>query len=901
MSNTGDDYADDYAAAAAADDANDDTTYRHFTASMPSYYLSRYCGLIFSSELDDEASARFRHNHFLSFPESFAILISVGALSLMLPEAIYVHFRRGFPLPDHPFMSFTTRFLPSLTGVLHVIAVICGLVAMGNDYDRLTAGSGDEQSAACDLMYGFASALHIGVAIPAMCAIAKVSRSRRGLDLLCPRPSDDDTNEGQGIRRRNPAGDHFDEDLDEGIASSQRIVVPSNGSDENEDREVIVKNFDKTLRHWHSIGAQPILWLSTPYLLLVICACLPVFVLFLPVAILLVFSTALWVGLVVALVSLPAFGISVRPHAWKHLSVGTTALALPTAVAACSLAAMAAYAEGLGQVSYPPSAWGSAAKDLFLLLGGPGLWRFDRVKMTFKIDRDQDSALLDALGLTCTAACLDLLNEILIYPIARWRVGQLHGIDHKKPLPVVEPPVDENPSSDSEGSSSTELETSEDEDEKLDIEEQRLNLHLETLEWQLQEHHKQLSPREKILLSEFGAAESADVDVEDQSQISNNSPRTEFTARDFQYEEVSLLFRDMPTSSQVLRKSSDLRRNNTVKSLTLDGSNSEGIGGGVGIFMRVLELKQSLKHLRIHQCRLVLRGFDSVTNLIAHHQSICHLDLSDNGIDQKMLHELASALEHNQIMPLERLNLTYNPLAGHSRRLLGVGKKGDYEGLFRLIATMYRRVKVLELGAVGLDEWAHEFEPRIFGNYFAEGLIERLDLSHNNIGNGSIQVLLDALSSADCKLREVIVSGNHIDKKYIEHFQNKPGNKCCLVFDENEGASSPRWYRRARHAEEDKLAGIISALAFSPSKDRDALRRADAVPSSKGRNADDGQIQIQSSRGHKKSKHNKHKQKNSSAPSGITKVTPVVPASSMVPSDENFPDSDGHADDVIPF
>ena len=39
MSNTGDDYADDYAAAAAAaDDANDDTTYRHFTASMPSYY-----------------------------------------------------------------------------------------------------------------------------------------------------------------------------------------------------------------------------------------------------------------------------------------------------------------------------------------------------------------------------------------------------------------------------------------------------------------------------------------------------------------------------------------------------------------------------------------------------------------------------------------------------------------------------------------------------------------------------------------------------------------------------------------------------------------------------------------------------------------------------------------------
>ena len=314
-------------------DYDDERSYEHYTPSTPSYFLTRYCDFDFADRVGPNYH---RWSHFLALPESFFLLVCVGVLSLVLPEVIYKKFRRGLPLPEHPLLSFTARFLPSLTGFLHLIAAICGMVAMGNDHDHATTGGGYSKSAACDLMYGFASPLYIGVGIPIMFITAKISRSRRGLDLLCPRPSDEDGAEGDDGRRRRrreqraggrgrdgnnhnnnrgaplgSSGNDDDDDSSSGQESNEedrpdtgvRVLTPAKDSPSVAGRRpatVVVKNFDRTLRHWHSLGAQPTVWLSTPYLLLAVCACLPVFTVFLPAAALLVLSAAEWVGLVVA-------------------------------------------------------------------------------------------------------------------------------------------------------------------------------------------------------------------------------------------------------------------------------------------------------------------------------------------------------------------------------------------------------------------------------------------------------------------------------------------------------------------------------------------------------------------------------------------------------------------------
>ena len=123
-----------------------------------------------------------------------------------------------------------------------------------------------------------------------------------------------------------------------------------------------------------------------------------------------------------------------------------------------------------------------------------------------------------------------------------------------------------------------------------------------------------------------------------------------------------------------------------------------------------------------------------MNHLIMVHPSICHLDLSHNLIDDKMVHDIANAIEQNQVMPMERLSVSHNPLTGHKKRVLGECVKGAYEGISHLVAVTCRRVKVLELANVGLDDDAHSLESRIFGSYFAKGSIETLDLSQNNVG-----------------------------------------------------------------------------------------------------------------------------------------------------------------------
>ena len=803
------------------DDNAQGGSFENFASSSPDFYFDQYCDFTL---LKDGNSGRF-----LTFPESFILLIAVGLLNLTIPEILHRHSKSQ--TIDDKLQYICARIIPFITGILHFIAVIVGIVAMSRDFKNKNARNNDSTSKiSCNFMFWLSAPLYVGLAASVMSATAKVSRSKRGVALLFPRYADNNLANRQVPTNAltNNCADEITEEISKSdsetecesdssstMSSSFEDDIEYNNewlSSESDDDgvlsprrqplEVIEQpvDFNRTSRHWHSIGAQPILWLTTPYLLLVTCSCLPIFVLFFPAAIFLLFLAFCWIALAFFFITIP---MSIRlksemifdRHTWRKIKLGVIAMALPSIGAMCSISVMSVYSEGLGRVTSTSKSWSINAWQLFML-SAIRLFRFDDVNLN--LDFDRNSAIIEAACLTLTAASIDLLNEVVFCLIPKKDTESLKkGNDtshicqsdsgnrgdnmrerqsQSKKIKLRESQKSYNDSIEYQATECGETwNTNKDEE----VTEMDLLNELQRLEKELDMHRSQLSLREQKLLGDQVNMEMMDEEAHPQiptlTVLSNTRPDA------LQRKKVVLNFRKFK-SKDLVRNTHELRQNAVVESVTLNGEGCTAIGGGVAILCRALRQKKYLKRLRINSCRLAFRAFSAVNHLLMEHQCLLHIDLSDNEIDHKMLHDLASAIEKNRTLPLEHLQLNRNPLIGHKARLHGEIGDGDFEGISHLIAVTYRRLKALEIANVGLDDNAHFLEPRIFEDYFVRGSIEQLNIKDNNLGTYSLDILLGAAKTSNSKLCRILLSGNHLLlPDYLEQCRLSFGQKIRLV------------------------------------------------------------------------------------------------------------------------